>query len=148
MAILEKGQRQFPKNPQIVLAYGVACYAQRRPEDAVSAFLQVIRLDDTVEQPYVFLGRILEHAGARLPEVIAAYAAWEKKAPGQLPARVSSRQGLAATPNPDAPEIETELRRSIELNGAFWESHLELGTLLSSQSKWPEAASELPAASS
>ena len=41
------------------------------------------------------------------------------------------------------PEIETELRRSIALNGAFWESHLELGTLLSSQSKWPEAASEL-----
>src|SRR5271157_4443622 len=27
LAVLEKGQRQFPKNPQIVLAYGVACYA-------------------------------------------------------------------------------------------------------------------------
>jgi tetratricopeptide (TPR) repeat protein len=143
LAILEKGQRQFPKDPQIVLAYGVACYAQRRPADAVSAFLKVIRLDPTVEQPYVFLGRILEHAGGRLPEVIASYAAWEKKAPeNYLPVFLHAK-ALAAASNPDAPEIETELRRSIELNGAFWESHLELGALLSSESKWPEAEREL-----
>ena len=63
----------------------------------------MIRLDDTVEQPYVFLGRILEHAGARLPEVIASYAAWEKKAPGQLPARLSSREGLGRRVQPGRP---------------------------------------------
>jgi tetratricopeptide (TPR) repeat protein len=143
LALLEKGQRQFPKNPQIVLAYGVACYAQRRAADAVSAFLEVIRLDPTVEQPYVFLGRSLEHAGGRLPEVIASYAAWERKAPGNYLPVFLHAKALAASSNPDAPEIETELRRSIELNGAFWESHLELGELLSSQSKWPEAAHEL-----
>ena len=143
LAVLEKGQRQFPKNPQIVLAYGVACYAERRPADAVSAFLEVIRLDPTVEQPYVFLGRILEHAGGRLPEVIASYAAWEKRAPeNYLPVFLHAK-ALAASSNPDDHVIETELRRSIELNGAFWESHLELGELLSSQSKWPEAAREL-----
>lgn len=143
LAILEKGRRQFPKNPQIVLAYGVACYAQRRPAESVGAFLEVIRLDPTVEQPYLFLGRILEHAGGRLPEVIASYAAWEKKAPrNYLPVFLHAK-ALAASSNPDAPGIETELRRSIELNGAFWESHFELGALLSSQSKWPEAEREL-----
>jgi tetratricopeptide (TPR) repeat protein len=143
LAVLEKGQRQFPKNPQIVLAYGVACYAQRRPADSVSAFLQVIRLDDTIEQPYVFLGRILEHAGGRLPEVIASYAAWEKKAPKNYLAVFLHAKALAASSNPDAPEIETRLRRSIELNGAFWESHLELGALLARHSQWPEAEREL-----
>jgi tetratricopeptide (TPR) repeat protein len=143
LAILEKGQRQFPKNPQIALAYGVACYAQRRAAEAVSAFLRVIRLDPTVEQPYVFLGRILEHAGGRLPEVIASYAAWEKRAPeNYLPVFLHAK-ALAASSNPDAAEIETRLRRSIELNGVFWESHLELGALLSSRSKWPEAEREL-----
>jgi tetratricopeptide (TPR) repeat protein len=143
LALLEKGHRQFPKNPQIALAYGVACYAQRRPEEAVGAFLEVIRLDPAVEQPYVFLGRILEHAGGRLPEVIAAYAAWEKKAPeNYLPVFLHAK-ALAASSSPDTPGIETRLRRSIELNGAFWESHLELGALLSRQSKWPEAAREL-----
>jgi len=143
LALLEKGRRQFPKNPQIALAYGVACYAQRRPAESVGAFLEVIRLDPSVEQPYVFLGRILEHAGGRLPEIIASYAAWEKKAPeNYLPVFLHAK-ALAASSNPDALEIETRLRRSIELNGAFSESRLELGALLSSQSKWPEAAREL-----
>ena len=143
LAILEKGHRQFPRNPQIALAYGVACYAQRRPAESVGAFLEVIRLDPSVEQPYVFLGRILEHAGGRLPEIIASYAAWEKKAPeNYLPVFLHAK-ALAASSNPDALEIETRLRRSIELNGAFSESRLELGALLSSQSKWPEAAREL-----
>jgi tetratricopeptide (TPR) repeat protein len=143
LAILEKGQLQFPKDPQIVLAYGVACYTQRRPEDAVSAFLQVIRLDDTIEQPYVFLGRILEHAGGRLPEVIASYAAWEKRAPDNYLPVFFHAKALAAASNPDAREVEAMLRRSIELNGAFWESHLELGALLAGQGNWPEAAREL-----
>ena len=143
LAVLEKGQRHFPKNPQIALAYGVACYAQHQPAESMSAFLQVIRLDDTIEQPYVFLGRILEHAGGRLPEVIASYAAWEKKAPeNYLPVFLHAK-ALAASSNPDATEIETKLRRSIELNGAFWESHLELGEMLSRQSKWPGAEREL-----
>jgi tetratricopeptide (TPR) repeat protein len=143
LAILEKGHRQFPRNPQIALAYGVACYAQRRPAESVGAFLEVIRLDPSVEQPYVFLGRILEHAGARLPEIIASYAAWEKKAPeNYLPVFLHAK-ALAASSNPDALEIETKLRRSIGLNGAFPESRLELGALLSSQGKWPEAAREL-----
>jgi uncharacterized protein HemY len=52
-------------------------------------------------------------------------------------------KALAAASNPDAREVETLLRRSIELNGAFWESHLELGALLAGQGKWPEAAREL-----
>jgi tetratricopeptide (TPR) repeat protein len=143
LALLEKGQRQFPRNPQIVLAYGVACYAQRRPADSVSAFLTVIRLDDSIEQPYVFLGRILEHAGGRLPEIIAAYAAWEKKAPDNYLPVFLHAKALAASSNPDARQIETELRRSIELNGEFWESHLELGALFASESNWPEAEREL-----
>ena len=29
------------------------------------------------------------------------------------------------------------------MNGAFWESHLELSALLSKQGKWPEAEHEL-----
>ena len=39
--------------------------------------------------------------------------------------------------------VEAELRRSIELNGAFSDSHLELGALLARQGKWPEAEREL-----
>ncbi len=143
LTVLEKGRQRFPKDPQLALSYGVACYAQRRYADAVSAFLETIRLDATIEQPYVFLGKITEHAGDRLPEVVAADAAWERRAPDNYLPVFLHGKALLASSAPDAAEIETLLRRSIKLNEAFWESHMELGTLLSGQGKWAEAQREL-----
>ena len=143
LAVLEKGRSRFPRNPQIVLSHGVACYGQRRFEDSVSAFLEVIKLDTSVEQPYVFLGRILEHAGPRLPEVIAAYAAWEKRAPDNYLPPFLHAKALDVLPVPDDAAIGTKLRRSIELNAAFWESQLEVGVLFLRQGKYPEAEQAL-----
>lgn len=143
LTVLEKGRKRFPQNPQLALSYGVACYAQRRYADAVSAFLETIRLDATIEQPYVFLGRITEHAGDRLPELVAADTAWERRAPDNYLPVFLHAKALLASSAADAADIETLLRRSIRLNEAFWESHLELGTLLSGQGKWAEAEREL-----
>jgi tetratricopeptide (TPR) repeat protein len=142
LAVLDKGRGLFPEDPQITLSYGVACYGQRRFQDSVDAFLRVIRLDASIEQPYVFLGRILDHAGKRLPEVVAAYAAWAKRAPDNyLPAFLHAKALLVT--NPDSPEAEPMLRRSIQLNGSYWESRLELGAWLSRQGRWAEAEREL-----
>lgn len=143
LTILDEGRRQFPESPQIAVSFGVACYGRRRFEDAVTAFLAAIRLDDSIEQPYVFLGRILDHAGERLPQVIAAYAAWEKKAPDNYLPVFLHAKALAASSGPPSPEIEPELLRSIHLNGSFWESHLELGVLLAQRANWQAAAREL-----
>ena len=143
LAVLEKGQRQFPKNPQIVLAYGVACYAQRRMADAVSAFLAS---DPPRRHDRAALRLSGPDSGARGRPAAGGHRSlcgMGEEGAGQLPAHLSSREGSGRLVNPDAPEIETELRRSIERNGAFWESHLELGALLSRQGKWPEAAREL-----
>ena len=143
LAVLDPARQRFPKSSQILLAFGVACYGERRFADSVSAFLQVIRLDSGIEQPYRFLGRLLEHAGERLPEVIASYAAWEKKAPDNYLPVFLHAKALAAASAPDDTAVETKLRRSILLNGSYWESRLELGVLLLTQGKWQESAQEL-----
>ena len=143
LAVLDEARGRFPKSPQVLLAFGVACYGQRRFADSASAFLQVIRLDSSIEQPYLFLGRILAHAGERLPEVIAAYAAWEKTAPGNYMPVFLHAKALAASPVADEAAIEKKLRQSILLNDSYWESHLELGVLLLRQAKYPEAVRTL-----
>src|ERR1019366_9146809 len=51
---------------QMQLAFGVAAYGQRRFADAIDAFLRVTAIDPSVEQPYVFMARILPQAGDRL----------------------------------------------------------------------------------
>ncbi len=133
---------RFPKSAQIELAYGVAAYGQRKFHDAIEAFLQVSRLDPSIEQPYLFIGRILENADDLMPQVISAYAAWEKEAPGNYLPWFLHAKALDASSG-DPATSEAELRRSIQINPDFWESHLELGTVLMQRQQWQEAATEL-----
>jgi tetratricopeptide (TPR) repeat protein len=141
-ATFEKACQRFPDSAQLQLAYGVAAYGQRRFADAIDAFLRVIAIDRAVEQPYVFLARILAQAGDRLPQVVAAFAAWEKAEPDNYLAVCLHAKALDAAGG-DPAEIEAKLRRSIQLNDGYWESHFELGVLLAKNRQWKPAAAEL-----
>ncbi len=141
-ATFEKACRRFPKSVQMQLAYGVAVYGQRRFAEAIDAFLRVTVIDLALEQPYVFLARILSQAGDRLPQIVAAFAAWEKAEPGNYLAVCLHAKALSAASG-DATEIEAKLRRSIQLNDAYWESHFELGVLLAKSRDWKQVAAEL-----
>src|ERR1017187_10484915 len=128
-ATFEKACRRFPKSAQMQLAFGVSAYGQRRFADAIDAFLRVTAIDPSVEQPYVFMARILPQAGDRLPLVVAAFAAWEKAEPANYLAACLHAKALSAAEG-EATEIEAKLKRSIQLSDTYWESHFELGVLL------------------
>ncbi len=131
-----------PDNAQLTLTLGVARYGQRRFEEAVDEFLKVITLDPAVPQPYEFLGRMLEQAGARLPEIRKATEKWAVMNPdnGQaqlLLAKVRLSQDAKDT------SAEDLLRRSIALQNDNWEAHYQLGTLLEAKRDFRGAAEEL-----
>jgi tetratricopeptide (TPR) repeat protein len=128
-ATLGKACQRFPDSAQMQLAHGVAAYGQRRCADAIDAFLRVTAINRAVEQLYEFLARILGQADDRLPQVVAAFAAWEKAEPGNYRAVRLHAKALSAA-SADATEIEEKLRRSIQLSDGYWESHFELGVLL------------------
>lgn len=140
--VLGEGLGAHPKSSQLQLALGVARYGQRRFDDAIDSFLKTIRMDPSVEQPYVFLGRMLDQAGSRLAEITKDYQAWNRKQPSNYLTSFLLAKALAAAGG-EAGAIGDLLRRSILLKADFWESHLELGLLLSKQRKFPEAAAEL-----
>ena len=142
LSLFGPARTRFPKSAQIELAYGVAAYGQRKFHDAIAAFLQVTRLDPSIEQPYVFIGKILENADDLMPEVLSTYATWEKADPGNYLPWFLHAKALDASSG-DPAKSETELRRSIQLNPNFWESHLELGIVLMQRQQWQEAAAEL-----
>lgn len=139
---LGEGLRAHPKSSQLQLALGVARYGQRRFDDAIDSFLRTIRIDPSVEQPYVFLGRMLDQAGPRLAEITKDYQAWNRRQPSNFLSSFLLAKALAAAGG-EAATVGDLLRRSIRLKGDFWESHLDLGLLLSKQRKFAEAASEL-----
>lgn len=140
--LFEAARGRFPKSAQIELAYGVAAYGQRKFHDSIAAFLRVTRLDPSIEQPYVFIGKILENADDLMPEVLSRYAAWTAAAPGNYLSWFLHAKALDASSG-DAAQSEAELRRSIRLNPNFWESHLELGIVLMGHEQWEPAVAEL-----
>ena len=142
LSVFGMARERFPKSAQMELAYGVAAYGQRKFRDAIAAFLHVTRLDPLIEQPYVFMGKILENADDLMPEVLERYAAWETVEPNNYLPWFLHAKALDASSG-DAAKSEAELRRSIALNPNFWESHLELGIVLMKGQKWESAASEL-----
>jgi tetratricopeptide (TPR) repeat protein len=140
--ILESGCKIFDKSAQLELALGVAYYGQRRFPEATGAFLRTIDLAPEVEQPYIFLSKMLDQSQDRLSEILPRFAAWAEANPNNpLPPFVYAKGLLAG--GGDAAKAEQLLRGSIALKGDQWESHYELGTLLEKQRKFSEAAAEL-----
>ncbi len=140
--LLQSGLERFPNDPQLTLALGVARYGQRRFEDALDLFLRVIELDPVIDQPYSFIGRMLDQAGSRLPRIEGIFAKRAKDYPDDPRAQFLYAKVLLAANSKD-PGAEALLRRSIALDNARWESHYELGALLASEHRFQEAETEL-----
>lgn len=139
---LDAGVKIFDKSAQLQLARGVALYGLRRFPEAIDAFLLTIQLAPEVEQPYVFLGRMLDVAESRLPAVTEVLAAYFKSKPNDPISSLLYGKALAAASG-DPAEIEALLRQSIRLKDTLWESHFELGLILERRRNFEEAAHEL-----
>jgi tetratricopeptide (TPR) repeat protein len=142
--VLQDGRKIFAQSPQLELAQGVAYYGLRRFSDAADCFLRTIRMAPDVEQPYIFLGRMLDQAEDKLPLVTEAYAARVKSKPDDYLANFLYGKALALAPGAsgDRRQIEALFRKSIALKSVFWESHYELGILLERGHDFPAAAGE------
>jgi tetratricopeptide (TPR) repeat protein len=140
--VLEAGLDTHRGDAQLTLALGVARYGQRRFEEAIERFLDVIRTDPTVEQPYRFLGRMLDQAGSHLDEIIADAEAWSNQNPEDGDAKVLLAKALLAR-NPDDKRTEVLLQRGVQLQPDNWEAHYQLGILLESKHQYEAAAEQL-----
>jgi tetratricopeptide (TPR) repeat protein len=131
-----------PRNAQLTLALGVARYAQRRFEDSVVAFLKVIQIDPTVEQPYIFLGRMLDQAGTHLGDITNACETWASRDTHNAKAQLILAKALLASDVRNE-RAEGLLRRAIALDPEDWEAHYEIGVLLANKHQYQQSATEL-----
>jgi Flp pilus assembly protein TadD len=139
---LQAGLKAIPGSAQLQLALGVARYGQRRFSEAIGAFLRTIELQPGVEQPYVFLGKILDHAGDRLPVVQSRVAAFLKEHPDNSSVNLVYAKVLLRRADVDLEVVESHLRRAL----GTWEAHFELGVLLARKRRYVDAAGELKTA--
>lgn len=140
--VLTTALRTSPDDAQLILALGVARYGQRRFNDAITTFLKVIQIDKNIEQPYVFLGKMLDQAGDHLAEITRAYENWSSENPRNAEGLLLLAKARLASDSKDT-TAEGLLNRSIVLDAKNWEAHYELGVLLEGKRDWAGAATEL-----
>jgi tetratricopeptide (TPR) repeat protein len=137
----EAALKKFPKSPQLTLAAGVAYYGQNETEQAIAKFLQTIVLDPSIDQPYVFLARVINRARSHLPVLTQRFAQFQQRNPQSYLGYFMHAKALDA--QFEEPELaENLLRKSIALNGDYWESHYELAILLEKRGAIEEAEKE------
>lgn len=139
--ILEEAVRKLPKSAQLELALGVTYYGLRRFNEAADAFLSTIDADPEVEQPYTFLGKILDQIPARLPQVTARFASYETTHATNPAAFLRHAMALDA----QSIEPETSLRlidKSLAMSPENPTAHFEKGTVLDRLERFPDAVSE------
>lgn len=140
--VAEAGVAGHPNDAQMVLALGVARYGQRRFDDAIVQFLRTIEIDPGIEQPYVFLGKMLDQAGDHLPAITRVYENWAARDPKNAEAKLLLAKSLLVANDRDD-RAESLLRDSISLGSGNWEAHYELGVLLANRRQYAPAAAEL-----
>jgi len=124
MKVVAAGKKVFDKSAQLELLQGIAYYVLEDYTKAVDTFLNAMRMDPAMEQPYAFIARTLEHAPSRLPEILTAFRSLAEKAPEDYLATYF--YGKVLLFNGDDAQAETLLKKSVSLNGRYWESRLEL----------------------
>lgn len=141
VGILKEAVGRLPNSAQLELALGVANYGLRRFDDAADAFLSTIEIAPETEQPYAFLGRILDQIPSRLPQVTQRFAEYESAHPASSAAYLFHAKALdAQSLQPDL--ALTLLQKSIALNAADPSAHFEAGTVLDQLQRFADATAE------
>lgn len=147
ISTLEDGRKIFDKSPQLELALGVAYYGQRQFPNAVDRFLRVMQLAPDVPQPYYFMGRVLEHAANRIPEVLTLAAQFEKAHPQSPLGYVLHARAILLRPSPEDPAAddalaESLLKKALIIKEDQADTHLLLGMVFERQKKMEGATGE------
>ncbi|HXR10418.1 MAG TPA: tetratricopeptide repeat protein, partial [Candidatus Acidoferrales bacterium] len=141
VVILAEGAARVPKSAQLELALGVAYYGLRRFDDAADAFLRTIEIAPETEQPYTFLGKILDQIPSRLPRVTQQFAEYESAHPASAAAYLLHAKALDAQSL--SPEMALRLlEKSIAMNAGDASAHFEMGTVLDRLQRFADAAAE------
>jgi tetratricopeptide (TPR) repeat protein len=148
VAEMEASRKIFSASAQLELMLGVAHYGLRRFPDAVEAFLKVIQIDPTIEQPYIFLNRMLPQAIHRLPEVESAFAAFAARNPHSALGPFLKARAIIIQLPPSGMPLQVEvaeklLRSSLAGDAANPDAHAELAYLLERKGDYASAERSL-----
>ena len=145
--VFQAAAQRYPSSPRVMIGLGMALYARGLYEDAVNALLKAADLSPTEPRCYLFLSKAYDSSPKQAEEVIQRFQRYAQLEPNNALAQYYYAMSLwkgrrSGGENLDLGEVESLLKRSVALNGANADVHLQLGNLYADQRKFAESIPE------
>jgi tetratricopeptide (TPR) repeat protein len=142
--VFKTGNARYPNSARLAIGLGMALYSRGNYDDAVSALLKAADLNPSDPRCYYFLSKAYDSSPGQADEVIQRFRRFSELQPKNGHALYYYAMSLwkgrrAEDTNFDVRQIESLLKRSIELDPSFPEARLQLGNLYSDQHKYADA---------
>ena len=147
LLVAQPAVHDFPNSTRLELALGVAHFAKGMSNEAMGDFLTTARKFPDSELPLYFLALAGDALRANLDEIRDLVRAYANRHADQFWAySYLGHDALQAARNSpsagDLQEAENLLKKSIELQPSYPDSHLDLGNAYFQQKRWQEAIEE------
>ena len=139
--VFRSAAERYPNSPRLAIGLGMALYSRGNYDDAVKALLHAADLNPSDANCYYFLSRAYDSSPGQADEVIQRFRRFMDLQPQNAKAPYYYAMSIwkgrrAQDASLDFQQIETLLKKSIELDPKFAEPRLQLGNLYSDQKKY------------
>jgi len=141
-----QGTRHFPNSGRLLMGLGAACFSEGKHDEAIHWISQASDLNPNDPAPYLFLGKIVQAQTPQSPEVMEKLHRFVTLQPQNADANYYYALGLWKRRNgaPDQPtkaEIESLLKKAVQINPRHAEAQVQLGIIHAEQGAYRIAIS-------
>lgn len=145
--VFKAGIQRFPNSAQLHNGLGIAFHGAGQTDDAVRAFFQASDLTPSDPLPVMFLGRVCDSASPALADQIRVrlqnfLARDSQSAELHYYLAVCLRKNPAGSSAERDAQVESLLKRTMELDPKFADAYFQLGTLYADQRKFAQAVEQ------
>ena len=147
ITIFQQASLRYPKSPRLLIGLGLALYSRGKYDDAVRALITAADLNPTDPRCYLFLSKAYDSSPNQVDEVIERFHRYSELRPTDAWAQYYYAMSLwkgkrAGGSNVDLQTVQSLLQKSIALDGAIPESHMQLGDLYAGEHEYDKSIPE------
>jgi len=132
--VFQQASQRYPKSPRVMVGLGMALDLRGKYADAVKALLAAADLDPSDPRCYLFLSKAYDSSPTLAQDAIQRFRRYAELQPGNALAQYYYAMSLLkgkrlGDSSVDLQTVESLLKKSIALNEALPEAHVQLGNL-------------------
>jgi tetratricopeptide (TPR) repeat protein len=147
ITIFQAAVERYPDSARLQIGLGLALYSRDKYQQAVKTLLKAVALTPSDPRCYYFLSKAYNSSTSQANEVTEAFRRYAERNPDNALAQYYYALSLLKTRRSgdssiNLQQVESLLKKSIDLNNELPEAHLQLGDLYADQHQYEKSVPE------